>query len=70
LYYGVPKALAALTRDRSQDLLEQFRRYNVQALMLAPQAQRNEAAEQLSAILREAARRKAGPDEKPRRAAP
>jgi hypothetical protein len=70
LYYAVPKALAALPTDQSQDLREQFRRYNVQALMLAPQAERDRAAAQLSLILREAAKRKAVSGENPRRTAP
>jgi hypothetical protein len=69
MYYAVPKALDALPNDESADLRERFRRYNVQALMLAPQAERDVAADQLAQILREAGRRKSD-GKSPRRSAP
>jgi len=69
MYYAVPRALDALPGEQSADLRERFRRYNVQALMLASQVERDDAALQLSQILREATRRKTG-ETSPRRGAP
>ena len=54
LYYAVPKALDQLPADKAQDLRDRFRNFNVQALMLAPQAARDAGAAQLYQILREA----------------
>jgi hypothetical protein len=73
LYYSIPKTLDALPEGKAQDLRDRFRRFNVQALMLAPQAERDTAAEQLTRILREARQRKTDDDGKPsdpRRSAP
>jgi hypothetical protein len=54
LYSTTAKVLAGLPSDKARDLRELFRRYNVLALVAAPQAERDEAAAQLSQILREA----------------
>ena len=58
MYYAVPKALDQLPPDQSQDLRDRFRNFNVQALMLGPQAARDTAAMQLYQILHEAKLRK------------
>jgi hypothetical protein len=54
LYYSLPGYFNQLPKDKSQELWTRWRRFNVQALMAGPQAERDQAADQLSQILREA----------------
>jgi serine/threonine-protein kinase len=54
LYYAIPPTLSRLPKDEAQDLFTRWRRFNVQALMAGPQPERDQAADQLSQILREA----------------
>ncbi|HEX2688099.1 MAG TPA: protein kinase [Kofleriaceae bacterium] len=54
LYYSLPGYFNQLPKDKSQELWTRWRRFNVQALMAGPQAERDQAADQLSQIHREA----------------
>jgi len=57
LYSAALAKINLLPSDASQDLMTRWRHYNVQGLMLAPQAERDQAAEQLSKIREEAVER-------------
>jgi serine/threonine protein kinase len=57
LYSATLAKINQLPSDASQDLMTRWRRYNVQGLMLAPQAERDQAAEQLSKLRDEAVER-------------
>jgi tRNA A-37 threonylcarbamoyl transferase component Bud32 len=58
LYNAVLKSINSLPGDASEDLRTRWRHYKVQDLMLAPQAERDQAAVQLTKIRDEAAERR------------
>jgi serine/threonine protein kinase len=54
LYYSLPKYLNELPRDKSEELWTRWRLISIEAKKLAPQAERDQAAEQLTQILKDA----------------
>ena len=61
LYYKIAGALGQLPGDKSQDLRDRLRAFNVQELMLAAPAVRDAAVAPLQQLLRETRQRKTAP---------
>ena len=57
LYTTVLRELGRLPPGQGDDLMQRWRQFNVQSLMLAPQAERDQAGAELQQILREARQR-------------
>jgi hypothetical protein len=59
LFYSIPPQLNQLVDVEAQDLRERLRLFDIQKLMIGPQADRDRAAPQLAQILNDALTRKA-----------